>query len=261
MNSLSKIRSGLLSITFRQKSVSEILSLAHRAKLDGIEWGSDIHVKPGDVVIAEKVREESKQLGLEVLSYASYYRAGVSTPSDFDLVLQSAQILGTNRIRVWAGDKNADIMPSDEKRRVMDDLLRISSMAKAVGIEIGTEYHNHTLTHTANSTRDLFVGLADSNIFSYWQPPVMSELDQNAKEIEMLGKWIKMSHVYYWTGDYTTLNKHLLQEGEKEWKSYFQALSRFTAVDSAALEFVKDDAVESFVSDAEELKRFLKTDA
>lgn len=38
---------GLCSITFRDKTVDEVITLVKKADLDAIEWGSDIHV-PGD---------------------------------------------------------------------------------------------------------------------------------------------------------------------------------------------------------------------
>ncbi len=43
---------GLCSITFRSLSVDAIIELATKARLDGIEWGSDVHVPPGDLELA-----------------------------------------------------------------------------------------------------------------------------------------------------------------------------------------------------------------
>ena len=42
------MKTSLTSISFRSKSVQEIAHLAHAAQLDAIEWGGDVHVKPGD---------------------------------------------------------------------------------------------------------------------------------------------------------------------------------------------------------------------
>jgi sugar phosphate isomerase/epimerase len=257
MNSEQKLRSGLLSVTFRQKTVSEIFDLAKQGGIRGIEWGSDFHVPPGDLKVAEEIQRESARLGLEVISYASYYRAGVSVPDDFVAVLQSAKALGTDRIRVWAGDKNGDVVSGDEKKRVIDDLLRISALAKREKVEIGIEYHNNTLTNTANGTRDLMGALSDSNVFSYWQPPVGSEVGQNIREIEMLGKWIKMIHVFHWAGKYEAVIRLSLREGKEAWALYFQAIENFTAADAASLEFVKDDSVDSFMGDLATLDSLL----
>ena len=37
---------GLTSVTFRQLSVGEIIALARETGCTGIEWGSDVHIKP-----------------------------------------------------------------------------------------------------------------------------------------------------------------------------------------------------------------------
>jgi hypothetical protein len=43
------IRTGLVSVTFRQLSAEEIIKLVVCAGLEGIEWGGDIHVPHGDL--------------------------------------------------------------------------------------------------------------------------------------------------------------------------------------------------------------------
>ena len=48
---------GLLSVTFRHLPFERIIELAAEAGLDGIEWGGDVHVPPGDLKQAEKNRE------------------------------------------------------------------------------------------------------------------------------------------------------------------------------------------------------------
>lgn len=37
---------GLTSISFRGKTCTEVIGLAKKAGLDGIEWGGDVHVPP-----------------------------------------------------------------------------------------------------------------------------------------------------------------------------------------------------------------------
>ena len=40
---------GLVSVTFRDKTPAEIVSEVKKAGLDAIEWGGDVHVPHGDV--------------------------------------------------------------------------------------------------------------------------------------------------------------------------------------------------------------------
>src|SRR5690554_3364232 len=100
---------GLVSISFRQLTPQQIVELVKKSGLKGIEWGGDKHVPHGDVDIATKVRRLTEQAGLEVAAYGSYYRAGVSEKDglSFDKVLDCAVILGTKKIRVWAGNKDS----------------------------------------------------------------------------------------------------------------------------------------------------------
>ena len=59
-------RAGLVSITFRNKTPREIVALMKRAGLSQVEWGGDVHVKPGAESAAEVRRmtgetEEKRQ--------------------------------------------------------------------------------------------------------------------------------------------------------------------------------------------------------
>ncbi|MHC4505194.1 MAG: sugar phosphate isomerase/epimerase family protein, partial [Planctomycetota bacterium] len=97
------IRSGLTSITFRKLSPEEIVRLTAEAGLDGIEWGGDVHVPPGEVDTARRVASMTSEAGLAVSSYGSYYRVGHDEPGLFAPVLETAIALGAPIIRVWAG--------------------------------------------------------------------------------------------------------------------------------------------------------------
>ena len=46
--SMAQVKTGLVSVTFRQKSVEEIAALTAEAGLSGVEWGGDVHGLPGD---------------------------------------------------------------------------------------------------------------------------------------------------------------------------------------------------------------------
>ena len=86
------IKSGLCSVTFRSLQVEDVLKICREAKLQGIEWGGDIHVPSGDIHRARRVAELSKQAGIEVASYGSYFRTGGSEDEGlyFHTVLDTA---------------------------------------------------------------------------------------------------------------------------------------------------------------------------
>jgi len=64
---------GLVSITFRKLSPEQIIELVRKAGLSGIEWGGDIHVPHGDIARAKEVKSMTKEAGLRVAVYGSYY--------------------------------------------------------------------------------------------------------------------------------------------------------------------------------------------
>ena len=64
---------GLTSVTFRKLTCEEIISIAAENGLDGIEWGGDVHAVPGDLKRAEEISRMTKEAGLKVFSYGSYF--------------------------------------------------------------------------------------------------------------------------------------------------------------------------------------------
>ena len=66
------ISPGLCSITFRSLATDEVLTLAVRAGVEGIEWGADGHVPPGGGAAVEALRARCRDAGVEIVSYGSY---------------------------------------------------------------------------------------------------------------------------------------------------------------------------------------------
>ena len=103
-------KTGIVSVTYRHLSSDEIISAARAAGLEAIEWGGDIHVPPEKIDIARAVGEATREAGLEVVSYGTYYRLGESG-RDFKVkfaeALAAANALGAPSLRIWAGSKDA----------------------------------------------------------------------------------------------------------------------------------------------------------
>ncbi|WP_127588405.1 sugar phosphate isomerase/epimerase family protein [Paenibacillus koleovorans] len=242
---------GLLSVTFRKLSAEQIVSLVVEAGLDGIEWGGDIHVPPGDVETAKAVRVMTEQAGLKVAAYGSYYRVG--TGQSFEDVLSSASALGAPVIRVWAGNKGSAAADEAWWDAVVEDTRAIGERAAQAGIRIAFEFHQNTLTDELDATLRLLKAADHPNVYSYWQALRPFESGAYAGELEALTPWLTNVHVYYIS--YGT--RHSLEEGESVWDRYLAALpsgeDRYVM-----LEFVKDDAPEQFLQDAATLKRIVK---
>ena len=69
---------GLVSVSFRGESPETILHEARAAGLRAIEWGGDVHVPPGDLENARRIGAATREAGLSVAAYGSYYRLGTA---------------------------------------------------------------------------------------------------------------------------------------------------------------------------------------
>jgi sugar phosphate isomerase/epimerase len=252
------IHSGLVSITFRPLSPAEIVALAARAGLAGIEWGGDVHVPHGNVNQARAVRAMTEDAGLQVSAYGSYYRAGHEDPCPFADVLDTAVALGAPLIRVWAGKQGSEAADGAYRARVVEDSRQIAELAAGAGIEVAYEFHGNTLTDTGPSARALLEAVAHPNMMTYWQPPVWATVEQALETLQAILPWLRHVHVFAWRtepgGGRTRLP---LSEGEAAWTRYLPVVASTGREAYAELEFVQDDAPEYLVRDAATLREWL----
>ena len=67
---------GLVSISFRDRSPEILIAAAKAAGITAIEWGSDVHVPAGDVDCAQKVKALCQEAKIAIPEYGSYYYLG-----------------------------------------------------------------------------------------------------------------------------------------------------------------------------------------
>ena len=236
------MKTSVASVTFRNRTVEQVAELARRAGLDAIEWGGDIHLPPGDRQAIERVRQSTRQNGLEISAYGSYYRAG---EEDFAPVLQTALAVDCRLIRVWAGRQASGQCTPEQRQLVVNNLRRAVEQAAEAGCVVATEYHANTLTDTLDSALQL---LADvPGLHTFWQPPVGLSLAENMQALQALTGKIESLHVYHRSvqGECRPLS-----EGAENWRAYFRAALQDGLQHYATLEFVKDGTEEQFLQDA-----------
>lgn len=252
---MEKIMTGLTSITFRKLSVDEIIRLVKKCGLDGIEWGSDIHVPAGDTQTAKIVQEKTVGAGLKVLSYGSYFHAGEyeNPTQEIEKVLESAQALGAPTIRIWAGKQGSAVAKTSYREKVVSQISLACEMAKKIGIKIATEYHRNSLTDSLESTKLLFSQVNNTNMFTYWQPNPDINFDEQLHEIDHLKEKICTYHVFSWEKGNIRLP---LSDLRAQWEEYCKKISPDTI--NMIIEFVKDDSTEQFEADAKALLELTK---
>ncbi|OGV50157.1 MAG: hypothetical protein A2X49_04215 [Lentisphaerae bacterium GWF2_52_8] len=255
------MKSGLVSITFRQLPPSSIIDLVAKAGLTGIEWGGDIHVPHGDLAMADKVRKNCEDSGLEIPAYGSYYRAGSSEKAGlpFTKVLDTAKALNALTIRVWAGGKDSASLSSLERGVIVEDILRIGEAARKAGISVSLEYHRGTLTDSRESVQMLLRELAGAKIRFYWQPPVFVDEASCLVSLKEVLPLLSNLHVFHWLNKPgNELERRPLSEAVEKWREYLSLASTSGTPHCAMLEFVRGDSPDQFLEDAATLKDILK---
>lgn len=246
---------GLVSITFRQLSVEEIIALVSQAGLAAVEWGGDVHVPHGDEAQARAAARMAEDAGLEVAAYGSYYRVGHPESGPFEAVLASAAALGAPQIRVWAGNQGSDSADEAYFESVAADSRRIATLAQDEGIGIVYEFHGNTLTDTNAAALRLLQTVDHANVRSLWQPPRFAAPAENLAGLEMVLPWLEHLHVFHW--HLQTGERRPLAEGQAPWRDYLAQAGDAKRTRYALLEFVQDDAPEAFLRDAATLLQWL----
>ncbi len=250
------LQSGLVSITFRKLAPAEVVALVRQAGLRGIEWGGDVHVPHGDLRRAREVRELTREAGLMIPAYGSYYRAGQSESAGlpFSKVLESALELGAPLIRVWAGAAGSATTDDDARWHIVSDLKRIADLAAKAGVRIAAEFHGGTLNDTNASASQLLLEVDHPNFYSYWQPLAGLSDEVCIEGLTSLSPRLAHMHVFQWR---TPQDRQPLVAGAGRWPQFLRQALATPGDRYALLEFVQDDAPGNFLRDAATLKTWL----
>ncbi len=245
---------GLVSISYRELSPREILDLCLDAELKGIEWGGDIHVPHGEVQIAREVGQMTRDAGLQVACYGSYYRCNGALP--FERVLESALALEAPLIRVWAGQDG------DEFEKVAENLRAVCELAKAENIGVVTEYHGGTLTETRQSTARLLGELSESGLKTLWQPlrrgaGMNLKISENAEDLRAVAPHLSNVHVYEWRDIEAGKTKRFSLQKSAQWPTYIEELKRIGGDRWLLLEYVPEDEPRALRAEAAALREMI----
>ena len=244
--------SGLVSATFRAMLPHEIIPLAVKAGLAGIEWSSREHVLPGDTARAEAVRKQMDESGLITPSYGTYYYAGADGNPDFSALIENALILGAPIIRVWAGkNESSDSITESRRAEITEDLRRICAAAARYDIQVSTEYHNYTLTDTFESAMRLLRDIP--SLRTHWQADENKTASEHLRALNGLLDRLAVVHAAWWRNH----EQKPFEEAEADWKEYIRILKTSGRDHYILLEFVRNGDPEQMLHDAASLKRFI----
>lgn len=246
---------GLVSITFRPLDPTAIAALCVRAGLRAVEWGGDVHVPHGDVERARVVAHLTREHGLAVSAYGSYYRTGESEAAGlaFAAVLDSAVALGAPVIRVWAGRRDAKDADDAYRAAVVADVHRIADLAAAAGVAIAFEYHGGTLTATDADAQRLLAACGHPAVGTFWQPHVGADAASASAGLRAILPRLRNLHVFSWAGH----ERLPLAARAADWRSWLRLAASTGRDHVCTLEFVAGDRTEQLEEDAATLRAWL----
>lgn len=231
----------MVSVTLRALPADAVLAVMEDCKLECVEWGGDVHAPHGDLKTASELGRKTRDAGIDVLAYGSYYRLDESESAGlpFQKVLDTAAALGAHSIRVWAGRRSKAECDQSHLQKAADDAIRIAELAAGIGITVCLEYHANTLTDSIESTQVLLQRASHPSLQCLWQPPIGKSACYCLASLRAIGPRLAHLHVFHWWPD---ANHRLpLIEGQERWMQYLRFVIGTNRKSSFLLEFVPGD--------------------
>lgn len=241
-------RLGLVSVSFRDKTPEEILSAVMTARLTCVEWGSDVHAPKDNYQKLKEIAELQKKYGIECCSYGTYFRLGVTPIEELQDYINAAEILGTDILRLWCGNKDASFYTESEKQELFDVCRTAASIAVKNGVTLCMECHNGTFTNTKESALELMQAVNSDSFRMYWQPNQYITEEENIDYAAAVAPFTEHIHVFNWKGE----ERFRLSDGISCWKKY---LKQFKGVKTLLLEFMPDDCITSLNGETKALMK------
>lgn len=238
---------GLVSVSFRSHSPTQILAAMNDAGLSFIEWGSDVHCPKEK---AEEIAALQTRYGITCCSYGTYFRLGISSMEELPAYIAAAKILGTDILRLWCGNKNSEEYTEAEKEHLFRKCREAAVLAERNGVILCVECHNKTYTNKKEAALELMQAVDSVAFRMYWQPNQHRSEEENIAYAKLLAPYTIHIHVFNWKGK----EKYPLGEAKGIWREY---LSCFAEERTLLLEFMPDGKIESLETEAEALREII----
>lgn len=245
---MNNLKIGVASVTFRNKSMSEVVEIAKKAGVSYIEWGSDVHVQTAED--AKKARELCDKNGITICSYGSYYRVGSRERENWEQLCKNAEIMGASSVRVWLGSKDSEKTEEDEYKNLLEDLTHICNTAEKYNLLVCPECHDKTFNNNTSAIIRLKKDLNKDNFRTYFQSRYL-RFDYDMDRIEKTFRFIENVHVSY---------RDLIREqrfGKKDRLYIDKILKKLSEMNFSGVvmvEFTKGAKEKNFIKDVEKLK-------
>ncbi len=240
----------MTSVTFRNKTIEEIVEICKKEQVEYIEWGSDVHVKTKDD--AKKAKLLCDDAGIKISSYGSYYSVGSNNRVEWKTLCENANIMGAESIRVWLGKKDSEKTSNEEYINILNDCKSICDIAKEYGIIVSPECHDDTFNNNTDAILRFIKELGRDNFRTYFQSRYF-RMEYDLDRIDRTFDYILNMHV-----SYSDLKRE--QMFRKKDKNYLDTLLKkmiskeFKGI--IILEFTENSSAKAFSEDIKKLKTY-----
>ena len=247
---MKSLKLGVASVTFRNKTVSEVVEIAKKTGTEFIEWGGDVHVKTLEE--AAEVKKLCDENAIKICSYGSYYRVGLCDNEKWEEICLIASTMGASSVRVWLGDKDSEKTSQTEYTVLLEDLKNMCSVAEKYNLIICPECHDNTYNNNTDSFLKIQEELGADNFKTYFQSRYF-RYDYDIDRIERTFAFIENVHV-----SYRDLVKE--QRFRKKDKKYLgrllEKLIKMGFDGVVLVEFTKGSKEKNYVKDIKKLSKF-----
>jgi sugar phosphate isomerase/epimerase len=247
---MSSLRFGLCSVTFRKKTIEEIVDIAKNAGVGYIEWGGDIHVKSLDD--ARKVKTLCDNNGLKISSYGSYVNSADYDESKWDEICKITKEMGANSIRIWLGNKDSEKTSTDEYNILLENTKKMCKIAANYSLLVCPECHDNTFNNNTDSIIRFKNDLQEDSFKTYFQSRYF-RMEYDLDRIDRTFDFIENVHVSY----RDMKREQLFRKKDKNYiDTLMKKLKEKNFEGIVLVEFVSGDSEKAFFEDMEKLKRY-----
>ena len=241
---------GLCSVTFRKKTSEEVVSIAKKAGISFIEWGSDVHVKTIDD--AKKVKALCDKEDIKISSYGSYFNCAKYDEGKWIDTCKIAKEMGAESIRIWLGKKNSQVTKEKEYQLLLENTKRMCDIAAEYGLLVCPECHDNTFNNNTDAILRFIGELQRDNFKTYFQSRYF-RMEYDLDRIDRTYPYIKDVHVSY----RDLKREQLLRKKDKNYLDTLLKKLKEKGFDGIVMiEFVSASSEKSFLTDTEKLKSY-----
>ncbi len=245
---------GLCSVTFRDRSIDEVISICSGCALEGIEWGGDVHLgaggRRGQIL---EVKEKCRAAGLATPGYGSYFDVLEQGPEQFAPVLETAGLIGADTIRVWPGWVRPEHVSDEQYGKIVETSRSIAGQAAKQGIRVAYEFHDNTCTEGGENAMKLLARVNHPNMLTYYQLIRPTETEWNLENLETV--YDRLAYIHVQAND--DVNNFPLEDFREVWQEIIDRLVRGNYDGWLLFEFNRGNSVGQLRLDLELLRSLI----